>query len=377
MAQGCLTILIAVITQEEEPKKYIYRMYDIILCFITSLLITYLSIPVVISIAKKKKFYDHPDERKTHSEPIPALGGIAIFAGVIFSVVMWTPFEYFSKLQFILMAFIIIFLVGAKDDIDPISPAKKFLAQVAAAAILVLLADVRITSLYGIFGIKELPMLISVLLTMFTILVVINSFNLIDGINGLSASLTLTITLTLGTWFFLSDQMQLALLGFSLAGAAIAFLKYNITPAKIFMGDTGAMLAGAIVAIMAIRFIEAQQHLPPDSPYTIRAAPAVAIGIMILPLFDTLRVFIVRVLKGRSPFHPDRLHIHHMMIDVGFTHMQATSILVLFNLLFIFMVLKFQSIGNLNLLIVIFAFALLFTTMLYMILQNKRKNNQL
>ncbi len=351
-------------------------MYDIVLCFITAFLVTYLSIPIVISIAKKKKLYDHPNERKSHSEPIPTLGGIAIFAGVIFSIVMWTPFEYFGKLQYILTSFIIIFLVGAKDDIDPISPAKKFLSQVLAAFILVFLADVRITSLYGIFGIGALPIWVSILLSMFTILVVINSFNLIDGINGLSGSLAVVITITLGSWFFLSDKMQFALLSFALSGAAIAFLKYNVTPAKIFMGDTGAMLSGAIVALLAIKFIEAQQLLESDSPFIIKAAPAVAIGIMILPLFDTLRVFIIRLAKGRSPFYPDRLHIHHMMIDVGFTHMQATAILVFFNLLFIFMVLKFQSIGNLNLLIVIFAFAILFTTMLYLILKNKRENQK-
>ena len=348
-------------------------MYDIILCFITSFALTYLAIPSIINVAKKKNLYDIPDSRKSHTELIPNLGGIAMFAGVLFSIVLWTPFEVFGDTQYIICAFIIVFLIGAKDDIDPISSTKKFLGQLFAAFILVFKANIQLTSLYGIFGIYDIPYYPSMLLSMFTILVIINAFNLIDGINGLSASLSTLISITLGTWFFLIDEMQLALTGFALAGSAIAFLKFNITPAKIFMGDTGAMLSGIICAILSIQFIEIQQTLPDNSPYLIQAAPAVAVGIMFLPLFDTLRVFVIRLINGRSPFHADRLHIHHMMIDVGFTHMQATGILVFVNLLFIFIVLKFQSIGNLYLLLTILSIALLFTTMLFLILSNKRK----
>ena len=347
-------------------------MYDIILCFLTSFSLTFLAIPAIINVAKKKNLMDIPDERKSHTVGIPALGGVAIFAGLLFSIVLWTPFNYFGDLQYIICALIIIFLIGAKDDVDPIAPSKKFGGQIFAAFILVTKANIKLTSLYGIFGVYEIPALASMLLSMFTILVIINAFNLIDGINGLSASLSILISVTLGTWFFLTDQIELAMLAFALSGAALAFLKYNITPAEIFMGDTGAMLIGIICAGLAIEFIELHQELA-ASPYAFASAPAVAIGILILPLFDTLRVFIIRVLQGKSPFHPDRAHIHHLLLDAGFTHMQATSLLMVVNVIFIFIVVRLQNFGNLSLLMIILAMAVAFMFLLNFAIQRKKK----
>lgn len=346
-------------------------MYDVILCFLTSFSLTFLAIPAIINVARKKNLVDEPNDRKSHAQGIPALGGIAIFAGVLFSIVLWTPFNYFGDLQYIICALIIIFLVGAKDDVDPIAPSKKFGGQVFAAFILVTKANIKLTSLYGIFGIYELPYLASLLLSMFTILVIINAFNLIDGINGLSASLSILISVTLGTWFFLTDQIELAMLAFALGGAALAFLKYNITPALIFMGDTGAMLIGIICASLTIEFIELHQQLS-TSPYAFASAPAVAIGILILPLFDTLRVFIIRVLQGKSPFYPDRSHIHHLLLDAGFTHMQATSILMVINVVFIFVVVRLQNFGNLVLLLIILGMAVAFMFLLNFAIQKKQ-----
>lgn len=138
------------------------------------------------------------------------------------------------------------------------------------------------------------------------------------------------------------------------------------------MGDTGALLCGLVASILAIKFIELQKELPPDSFYAFKSAPAVAFGIMILPLYDTLRVFIMRSIHGKSPLHPDRSHIHHLLIDSGLTHMQSTYVLVFVNLLFIFMVVSFQKIGNLNLLILILLIATLLSLILYLIARNKK-----
>jgi UDP-N-acetylmuramyl pentapeptide phosphotransferase/UDP-N-acetylglucosamine-1-phosphate transferase len=331
-------------------------MYDIILAFITSFALTYLAIPSIIHVAIKKNLMDEPDERRSHKVSTPSLGGIGIFAGMLFSIIMWTPFEYFGDLQYILCAFIIIFLIGAKDDIDPISPSKKFMGQLFAAGILVFRANIRLTSLYGFFGLYEIPYLVSIALSIFTILVIINSFNLIDGINGLSGSIGLLISTVLGTWFYFVDSIELSIVAFALAGALVAFLKYNISPARIFMGDTGSLLLGLVCSILAIKFIELHNELS-LSPYTFQSAPAVAIAILILPLFDTLRVFILRVMQGKSPFHPDRKHIHHVLIDLGLSHMQATGLLLMVNLLFIILAVQLQHIGNLLLLITVLAIA--------------------
>ena len=290
-----------------------------------------------------------PDERRAHSTPTPSLGGIGIFAGVIFSIVLWTPFNVFGDLQYVLCAFIIVFLIGAKDDILPMAPWKKITGEVFAAGILVFKSNVKLTSLYGIFGIYEIPDLVSVPLSIFVIMVIINAFNLIDGINGLSGSISTLIALVLGTWFFLIGRVEFAIVAFALAGSTVAFLKYNFTPARIFMGDTGALLVGLICAILTIKFIEVHKDIE-GSIYAIKAVPAVAIGILILPLFDTLRVFVTRILKGKSPLTADRNHIHHLLIDCGLSHMQATGVLVLVNALFIVAVFSLQDLGTFRLL---------------------------
>ncbi len=347
-------------------------MYDVILSFITAFTLTYFAIPPIINIAISKNLCDEPGERRSHQSSIPTLGGIAIFAGLLFSIIMWTPFNVFGDLQYILCAFIILFLIGAKDDIAPVSPFKKLIGQVLAAGILVFKSNIMLTSLYGIFGIEELYGWASILLSIFTILVIINAFNLIDGINGLSGSIGTLISLTLGTWFLLMKRIDMAIVAYALAGAVIAFLKYNYSPAKIFMGDTGALIIGLTCSILIIEFIELHQVVK-DSPYAFKAVPAVAVGIMILPLFDTLRVFFMRTLRGKSPLYPDRSHIHHLLLDFGFSHMQATGILVLVNVVFILLVISLQGIGSVNLLLVILGLAAGLTAILYYSVDRRKR----
>jgi UDP-GlcNAc:undecaprenyl-phosphate GlcNAc-1-phosphate transferase len=342
-------------------------MYVIILSFLTAFTLTYFVLPSIISISKAKRLFDEPNNRSSHTVSTPSLGGIGIFAGAIFSIVLWTPFGDFGNLQYILCAFIIIFLIGAKDDISPISPTKKLIGQILAAAILIFKSDIRLSGFYGLFGVHD-PLWepFCVLLTIFTMLVIINAFNLIDGINGLAGSIGALITGTLGCWFFMVDRIEFAIVAFATTGAVIAFLKYNYTPAKIFMGDTGSLLIGLVSAILAIEFIDLNYHLEPGHPFKLEAVPAVAMGILILPLFDTLRVFTTRIIRRQSPFQPDRRHIHHLLIDSGFTHMEATASLVFTNILFIVFVLSFNRQLELHaLLAFIVAFATVMTYYLH------------
>ena len=349
-------------------------MYYVILCFITSFTLTFVAIPSIINIAKVKRLMDEPGERRSHHVSIPTLGGIAIFAGVVFSIVLWTPFQVFGNLQYILCAYIIIFLIGAKDDIVPMPPVKKMAGQLFACAILVFKANIRITSFYGILNIETLPYWVSIVLSMFTILVIINSINLIDGINGLSASVGILISFTFGFWFLMTEQIVLAIIAFALIGALVAFLKYNVTPAKIFMGDTGSLLVGITCAILTLQFIEMHKSLSLEA-YKVTAAPAVAIGVLFIALFDTLRVFILRILKGKSPLSPDRLHVHHIIVDSGLSHLQATFVLILINLFVILVCIKFQSLGNLFLLWILLLIGLILNGVLYLINQRNLSKN--
>jgi UDP-GlcNAc:undecaprenyl-phosphate/decaprenyl-phosphate GlcNAc-1-phosphate transferase len=347
-------------------------MYDIILGFLTAFAVTYVIIPPIIRIAINKNLCDVPGERSSHTVNTPRLGGIAIFAGLLFAIVFWTPFKDFGNLQYILCAFIIIFLIGTKDDVEGISPYKKLGGEMIAAAILVFKSNVKLSSLYGTFGVYDIPDWFAIPLSIFTIIVIINAFNLIDGINGLSGSIGVLITFSLGAWFFLTNNTVLAIVSFSLMGAIIAFLKYNYTPAKIFMGDTGTLLVGLVSAILTIKFIELHKVLA-NHPLAFKSVPALAVSVLIFPLFDTLRVFVLRAIKNQSPFAPDRRHIHHLLIDSGFTHMQATYILVLVNFSFMILAFTLQSIGTLNLLMLILLIASILTSILFLF-STHRKN---
>lgn len=342
-------------------------MYSIVFAFFTAFVITYFAIPSIIDIAEKKKLFDEPNQRSSHTINTPSLGGIGIFAGSFFAIVFWTPFQAFGNLQYILCGFIIVFLVGAKDDFLPMDPLKKMIAQLLAAAIITFKTDVRLGSLYDLLGgDMQLPEWIAIPLSIFTILVIINSFNLVDGINGLAGSLGTVICGTLGCWFFVAGHLELATVAFAMVGAIVAFLRYNFSPAKIFMGDTGSLLIGLASAVLVLSFIDLNYKLPPHINYKLRSVPAVAIGVMIIPLFDTLRVFITRILRGRSPFHADRRHIHHLLVDFGYTHMKATGILVSVNIFFITLVLGLQDVLDIHLLLLlVMGIAMMLTYWLY------------
>lgn len=329
-------------------------MLTLLLAFLTAFTLTYFSIPPIIRIALQKHLCDEPGERRSHSVRTPSLGGVAMFSGIIFSLVLWTPFGQFSNLQYILCAFIILFLIGVKDDVEAMNANKKFIAQVVAVAILVIKSDIRLVGLYGFFGWENaMPYWASLLFSMFTILVIINAFNLIDGINALAGSIAALVAGTLGVWFFLIDHLEFATLAFATVGAALAFLRYNVTPARIFMGDTGSLILGMVTAILVVQFIDLNAELPVSHFLHFEGIPAVAIGIVMLPLFDTLRVFITRMYRGQSPFSPDRRHIHHLLIDYGLSHMQATGLLLLVNMGFIVLVFSLHRLVDQHLLLLL------------------------
>lgn len=314
--------------------------------FLTSLVITFTAIPAVIRVANLKHLFDEPDERKIHKSSTPTLGGIAIFAGMIFSLTFWSSQKEIIELQYIISSIILLFFIGLKDDLVNLVHYKKLIGQLMAAFILVHWADIRITSFFGLFGINDLNLIASYAFSIFVMVVITNAVNLIDGIDGLAATVGIVATLTFGTWFYLVDQTQYMILSGSVLGALVGFFHYNKSPAKIFMGDTGSLILGITMSILAIKFIEMNRVLSLEDDYKIRGIPVVAISILIIPLFDTLRVFAIRILQGKSPFNPDRNHLHHMLVDLGFSHMKATSLLALFNICMIGISLGMQNVRS-------------------------------
>ncbi len=296
-------------------------------------LITFFLMPFIIKIARINKLFDIPDERKTHNYPISSLGGVGIVSGISISLLLVTDFKLGdSEFQYYLAAFFIIFILGVIDDIFVLAAWKKVLCQVIVASILTAKAHLLITNLQGLGGIFEINTIFSYLLTFFTIILVINSFNLVDGVDGLAAALGLVSSLAFGLFFLITENIPYAILGFAMSGSLLAFLMFNFPPARIFMGDSGSMLLGLVNAILLIKFIETGNTATTIPVYS---SIAVGFGILIIPLLDVLRVFIIRLTKGVSPFAPDRNHLHHLLLNKGLSHTKVTIALFVAGIFFI------------------------------------------
>lgn len=318
-------------------------MAALILVFFTSFIVVLYSTPALIKVAVLKRLIDTPsEERKIHKRSIPTIGGIIIYAGTLFAYALWYDVEdriYYDKIfksvtefKLIIATSLILFFVGVKDDIIGTAPVKKLFAHIVVALILVLMGDIRITGLHGIFGVYDIPYWGSVFLSIFTYVVVVNSFNLIDGVDGLAAGVGFISCLAFGVWFIYANEFGYAALSFALAGALAGFLIFNFSPAKIFMGDSGSLVIGMFVCVLAIKLIE--YPINQLDQYWVRVSkPVFAISALAYPLMDTLRVFIIRAVKGQSPFNADRNHIHHKLIDCKYSHVKTVVIIYTFSII--------------------------------------------
>ena len=294
-----------------------------LLSFITAFLVTMITIPPIIKLIKKFHLYDMPSERKLHTNPVPTMGGIAIMAGMAVSLLFWFPFENSTQQISFFFSVIVLFCIGIMDDLKNLSAKYKFIVQ-SALALLVSIAGIRINNFDGLFGIHELPVMVQYTFTFLTIVGITNAFNLVDGIDGLAGGLGFMSLITLGIFLSLNGDMNTALLAFALAGAILAFLYFNLNPARIFMGDTGSLVLGFVVSILCIRLMQVNSITA--SPY-LDNAPVFVLGIVLIPVFDTVRVFAVRIWKGGSPFVADKSHLHHFLTNQGFSHAYATRLI--------------------------------------------------
>lgn len=338
-------------------------LLDVLLTASVSFIISFLAIPVVLQIAEQKKLYDVPDERKVHTHAVASLGGVGIFGGFLLAALLSIKGQLNPEFQYFFAAALVIFFLGLKDDLVVLSASKKFIGQMVAASILIHLGQIRLDSMFGLFGFDKLPEGFSYALSYLTIIVVINSFNLIDGIDGLAASLGVLTMLIFGTYFFINDYQAYALLAYALAGSLVAFLIFNHHPAKIFMGDSGSLMIGLINAILVIKFINVAHAS--DVKVPIDSSVAIGFSILIIPLLDTLRVFAIRIFNGRSPFTPDKNHIHHLLLSYGLGHSAVTLVCVVLNIGFVVFAYMSRSLGSTYLLLAMLAMAFTGFGMLY------------
>lgn len=317
------------------------RLIFVFIAFFISLIMGVIVIPNILLIAKRKKLFDPIDGRKEKIAPTPRLGGFAFFPISMFSFVLMVGMRYIYNYPiasdtevsvliyttFLAAALLLIFFTGLADDLVEISFKIKFLVQALCAALIVF-SGLYIVNFEGLLFIKQLPVWIAVPFTVVLIVYIVNAYNLIDGINGLCSGLGLVALLAFAGWNIYVENYVFAMLAMGVVGIVSAFFYFNTSSKRlrIFMGDTGSLTLGFIISFFAVKFIAVPQANPefyiPHSPISLM------IGLLFIPFFDTFRVFIGRLMKGKSPFHPDRTHIHHKLLNVGFTHIQSTIVIV-------------------------------------------------
>ena len=328
--------------------------------FFLSLFLVYITIPAIVRLSKAKKLFDVPNERKVNKTVIPNLGGVALFIGISIASLLSIHTLAFPDIRYILVAMIVMFFVGIKDDILMITPRKKFLAQVLSAVILIVLGDIRFSSLHGVFGIYEISYVSSFFVSLLAIVAIINSINLIDGIDGLASGLGILISGFFGSVFFLQDHYQYAILSFAILGGLIPFFLFNVfgKENKIFMGDTGSLILGVLFAVLAIKYNEFALTEPGEIHHY---SPALSLAIVSVPLLDMVRVFCLRIFQKKSPFSPDMNHIHHKLLELGYSHLKSTLIIVTSNLVIIALIYIFRGLNVHILLVSLVALEILIT----------------
>ena len=294
-----------------------------ILAFVTAFVVAMIIMPPLIKVINRFKLFDVPDLRKEHITPIPTMGGIASCTGMAVACAFWF---HFTRENFIISFFFsmgVLFFIGIMDDLKNLSARYKLGIQVGVA-LLIAFSGVRITSFNGLFGIDQLPVSAQYTFTILAIAGITNAFNLIDGIDGLAGGLGFMSLAMLGLFLTISGDSNNAIIAFALGGGLLGFLYYNFNPARIFMGDTGSLVLGFVISVLCIRLIQLNTgHPSPIVPHV----PVFAMSIVAIPVFDTLRVFALRIWSGKSPFAPDKNHIHHVLSNNGWSHSLTAKII--------------------------------------------------
>ena len=308
------------------PTLEIRGLPAILLAFVIALVITWYYIPKVVTVVRQRHLEDKPGKHKIHRNDVPTLGGIGIFAGFLIGFLVGID-GYMPGISYFTAAALFLFFVGIKDDLVYLHPLKKLAGQVAAVLIIFFFTEARFTHLHGFLGATDISLTTSFFVSVLVMLIIINAFNLIDGIDGLASSVGIVASVAFGLFFYFSGDLAYTVMAAALLGALIAFLRFNMSegPNKIFMGDTGSLVIGFTMAVFAIRFNELDAS--GMSFINLESTPSVSIAILAIPLFDTLRVIMLRLYYRQNLLTADNRHFHHLMLRAGFSHRWATTLI--------------------------------------------------
>ncbi len=339
---------------------------------IISFLIGLVCMPVVIRIAKAKGFVVRPNKRMSHEGDVPNIGGLDIYFSVMLSYLLF-DYSQIAHNQFFMIGIAAIMAIGFIDDVLVLSPLSKLLGEALAGIALIGFGDLRITHLHGIFGINEIGVIPSYLISLFILIAIINAINLIDGVDGLASGLGILYCLFFAIYFHLVGSTSWSILAICMIGSLAVFFIYNVfgKREKIFMGDSGSLLLGYLITAFVFRFCEQNAYHVVPEIYHMNAAPAVAICVLTVPIFDTIRVSLTRIKQHRSPFKPDKNHIHHLLLRTGLNHVQTTCVLLSVSLLFIGLAILGRNWNMWVLIILDFAIATALTLILWRVINKK------
>jgi UDP-GlcNAc:undecaprenyl-phosphate/decaprenyl-phosphate GlcNAc-1-phosphate transferase len=299
--------------------------------------------PVLIKVLSQWKLYDSPGDHKIHSDFKPSMGGVAIFFGGLFALLMSLSLTDWANQKYLFISLSVMFLIGLRDDVLALTPKQKLYSQFLPVLLLVFLDNVTLNSTYGLIDLPFVPQWVIWFISIFTLIILTNAYNLIDGVDGLAGSIGMVALVFFGLWFYAIGDTVMSLVAMTFVGAILGFLFFNWQPSKIFMGDTGALMIGFLLSFMAIQFINSNHQLPGTSPAKFQSSVGTAICVVIIPVFDTLRVIILRLRKLQSPFKADRNHLHHQLLNLKFSHAQTVLILAGINLGFILLALLLRN----------------------------------
>ena len=334
-----------------------------------SFVIGLLMMPLVVRIAKTKGLVVRPNKRMSHTGDVPNIGGLNICFSFMLTYLLF-EYDQLNQSQFFLIGLFAIMAVGFIDDILILTPTAKLLGEALAGIALIGFADMRITHLHGIFGIEQIGTIPSYFISLLVLIAIINAINLIDGIDGLASGLGMLYCLFFALYFALVGDKNWSILAICMIGSLAVFFIYNVFGhrEKIFMGDSGSLLLGYLLTACVFHFCEMNAYHEVPEAFHMNAAPAVAICVLTVPIFDTIRVSLTRIKQHRSPFKPDKNHIHHLLLRTGLNHIQTTCVLLSVSLVFIGLAILGRNWNNWLLLFVDFALATILTLILWRIL---------
>lgn len=354
------------------------KIYHLLIPFIIAFFATLWIHPKILRIAILKNLVDNPDARKLQRNPVPVMGGLAVFFGIVAGLCS-SQIAFFSPGVFVLMAAMTIMLyTGTIDDILDLTPRTRFIIEIVVVAFIMLINNSGINHFWGLWGIDFIPVWIAGPLTIFAAVGIINAINLIDGVNGLSSGFCFMASVMFAIMLYISGNTHMTILAVTAAGAIIPFFLHNVfgNTTKMFIGDGGTLVIGTMMSMFVVSILKGSS-LSADLANDGMGLIPFTLAVLAVPVFDTLRVMSTRILKKQSPFHPDKTHLHHMFIELGFSHIGTTVSILTLNFLIIltwFVSYKLGASVDTQLYIVL-ALSFLITFVFYKFAQVQIKNN--